>query len=1414
MFYYTFSVRRMTKVPNIARCSLVTLMLTALLAGSAPLMAYPVGDLNKDSAVNIQDLVLFAGYWLDPACTSPECAADLDGVAGVDGVDFAMLAENWEVGPLVINEFLASNGSWLEDPDEAGEYPDWIELYNPPGNEVIDLGGMYLTDDLGEPTKWQIPEGVTIGPGIFLLFWADDDDEQGDRHTNFELDKGGEEIGLFDPNGITLIDSITFDRQAVDISHGRYPNGDNDWRFSATPTPAAANNGEYIGLVADTRFNPDRGFYDPNDAIVVTLSTATEGAEIYYTTNGSEPDPCNLDAVLYVEPIPVTGTTGLRAAAFKTDWLSTNVDTHTYVFVEDVITQSLNGEKPGPDWPDPYKGPDEQWIDYGMDPNIVKDPNYAHLMDDALLSIQTISLVMDLDNLFNPSSDPNIGGIYVNATRRGKLWERPTSVELINPDGPEGFQIDAGIRIRGGSSRWDKNPKHAFRLFFRTEYGDAKLNFPLFGDEGVDQFDHIDLRCAQHYSWNFYYSDYATQNRDVFSRDSQRDMGRPYTRSRYYHVYINGHYWGLYQSQERSEASYAESYFGGDKSDYDVVKVNVVWGRVIEATDGTLQAYNELWEEFDSGLTTDEAYLRVQGLDAGGQPDPNYPVLLDVDNLIDYMIVIYYTGNRDSPIGPPGNDRYPNNFYAIYNRRNPDGFKYFAHDCEFTLEEHLHTSTAGVNKDRTIAGTYHSLDLKRNFNPMTLHRELVGHPEYVMRFADRVHKHFFNDGVLTPAVATARFMARVNELDLAIIAESARWGDAKTGENPPYTKIDNWLPTINGIVNGYFNHSPDTRTDIVLEQFEDQDWYPDVEAPIFNQHGGEVGTGFELTITNPESGGQIYYTLDGTDPRLWGGAILPAAIQYNGNPVILYESMLVKARVRYAGGWSALTEAAFAIGPVKENLRITEIMYHPPDPNHEYIELKNIGSQQINLNWVSFDNGIDFTFSSVELDSCEHIVVVKDPGQFEAEYGTGVNIAGQFSGSLDNAGEKIELVDAIGRTILEFRYEDGWFDITDGDGFSLTVRDPNNADPNDWDDKKTWRPSAAVGGSPGWDDTGVVPELGAIVINEILAHSHAAEPDWIELHNTTGQSVNIGGWFLSDSDADDPNRKKYEIAEGTIIDPNGYIVFYEDQHFGDSNAPGCNEPFALSENGETLYLQSGQNGILTGYYDDEKFDASETNMAFGRYYKASTDTYNFVAMSENTPGTPNAYPKVGPIVISEIMYHPRDPNLGSPYTDDDDFEYVELHNITGSPVTLQEYDNELQIDVGWRFTDEDESIDFVFPLGTTIPLGGYLLLVKDEDAFNYRYTAPGGVVILEWGDGKCNNGGEKINLQMPGDMVAGERYYIRIDRVNYSDGSHPEGGDPWPPEPDGTGKALTRKVPIAYGNDVANWQSATPSPGR
>ncbi len=163
----------------------------------------------------------------------------------LDGAQWSALNKAiFAVGPqpLFINEFMADNDETIEDPDEPGAFDDWIEIYNP-GVLEIDLGGMYLTDDLTEPTQWQIPAGVTIPASGYLVFWADDQVEQGNTHTNFKLGKGGEEIGLFasDADGNALVDSIVFGEQTTDVSYGRNPDGSNTWTTFTTATPGAAN---------------------------------------------------------------------------------------------------------------------------------------------------------------------------------------------------------------------------------------------------------------------------------------------------------------------------------------------------------------------------------------------------------------------------------------------------------------------------------------------------------------------------------------------------------------------------------------------------------------------------------------------------------------------------------------------------------------------------------------------------------------------------------------------------------------------------------------------------------------------------------------------------------------------------------------------------------------------------------------------------------------------------------------------------------------------------------------------------------------------------------------------------------------------------------------------------------------------
>ncbi|MGE5795474.1 MAG: CotH kinase family protein, partial [Ignavibacteria bacterium] len=602
-------------------------------------------------------------------------------------------------------------------------------------------------------------------------------------------------------------------------------------------------------------FDPDRGFFENN--FDLTLSTTPPGLIIKYTKDGTDPTRSSTaiqgtsPVMIHVDPANTEGRDRapgycVRAVAIQADTAATRVKTHTYIFVNRVVELSPDGLLPGPEWLSINNG-SGQTISYGMDPEVCNNSLYKDKIAAAFTDIPTFSMVMDLKDLFDPQA-----GIYVNATEYGLEWERPCSIELIYPDGAVGFQINCGVRIRGGWSRNLSNPKRAFRWFFRSEYGEGKLRYPLFGDEGVDDFDNMDLRTAMNYSWS-YGAEGPEKNtflRDEFCRDLQRDMRQPYTRSRYYHLYINGTYWGLYETQERSEASYASDYFGGNPEDYDVVKVNGGYGGpfVIEATDGNLDAWRRLWEASIEGFKTNEAYYKVQGLNPDGTRNPDYEVLLDVDNLIDFMINVFFTGDGDAPYSSFVNG--PNNFYSLYNRNGVRGFVHFRHDAEHTL------GAQDWAEDRT--GPFDMSEAFEKSNPQLIHQKLCENPLYVDRFANHVYKHFFNGGAVTPEANLSRILARKKQIDLAIIAESARWGDSK--REPAFTRDDGWIQAVNYIIEDFL---PD-RTNVVLSQLLSNGWYPQIDPPTFNSESKLIPKGFQLTMSAPR--GQIYYTTDGSDP--------------------------------------------------------------------------------------------------------------------------------------------------------------------------------------------------------------------------------------------------------------------------------------------------------------------------------------------------------------------------------------------------------------------------------------------------------------------------------------------------------------------------------------------------------------------
>ena len=211
------------------------------------------------------------GYYVT---VTDNLGAEITDPSDAPGVTYNYIV-GYALPPIYINEFMADNDGVIQD--EAGDYDDWFELYNA-GTTSVDLGGMYLTDDLTDPTQWQIPGGVTIPAGGYLLFWADDEEGEGSTHTNFKLGKSGEQLGLYDTdaNGNVAIDTLTFGQQTTDISYGRSTDGGSTWRFFDSATPGASN-----GLMGDLNCDGSINSLDIDPFVLALTSTPPDYPEYY-----------------------------------------------------------------------------------------------------------------------------------------------------------------------------------------------------------------------------------------------------------------------------------------------------------------------------------------------------------------------------------------------------------------------------------------------------------------------------------------------------------------------------------------------------------------------------------------------------------------------------------------------------------------------------------------------------------------------------------------------------------------------------------------------------------------------------------------------------------------------------------------------------------------------------------------------------------------------------------------------------------------------------------------------------------------------------------------------------------------------------------------------------------------------------
>ena len=580
---------------------------------------------------------------------------------------------------------------------------------------------------------------------------------------------------------------------------------------------------------AQPRFSQPHGLYDQKN-LSVAIEPGTEGAEVHYTTDGSTPDATSKR---YTAPLNLKATTILRAVDVKDGTADSLISTASYIFTASVLSQPNDPEG----YPDVWGDYTQTWgtaiADYEMDPEMTNDTKLRPKIIKGLTSLPILSIVTDKDNLFSHEPDPDYGGIYIftgppvgDGTGHG--WTRPASVELLN--GEEGFSTTCGLRLHGGHGRLaEKNPKHSFRLVFKEKYGPKTLHYPLFGDDQPQKFDQLVLRCHFGNSWQHWAEDNrqkAQYTRDVWTRCMQHKLGHTSVNALYVHLFLNGMYWGLYNIAERVDDQFGKDHLGGKKGDIDVIKIEEDGGNHIEASEGDLEAWNQMVE----------TAAVVGGSPADISPEAAYQQLadslLDIDAFIDYMLINQYAGNTDWD---------HHNWYAIRRRgTDSEGFRFLCWDTELIFNSRSENVLNKNNGKRYPTGIFHNL---------------LCHDDFARRYLRRAKVLLSDNGLLGENSVVEVWDSLYNTISMALYDEAARWGDYRRDVHryqtagQLYTVDNQYMTERNRLINQYFP----VRTGRVLDQI----------IAFVDIDDSEYENGITLPHTSDDQHRKVLYNLQG-----------------------------------------------------------------------------------------------------------------------------------------------------------------------------------------------------------------------------------------------------------------------------------------------------------------------------------------------------------------------------------------------------------------------------------------------------------------------------------------------------------------------------------------------------------------------
>jgi len=789
--------------------------------------------------------------------------------------------------------------------------------------------------------------------------------------------------------------------------------------------------------------------------------------------------------------------------------------------------------------------------------------------------LPVLSLVTATNNLYGRTGIMEFNPR--NTTKHGAAWERPVSVEWIRPEDNGGFQLDAGIRVAGGDYI------RGLYTYRGSSLPQTKYSYRLYfrGDYGPGRLNYPVFPTSTLESFNTLHvragmNDHSNPFiKDEFIRALSLDVGLAACHGTFVHLFLNGVYKGLYNPTERVDDDFLQAYHGGGK----------LWD-VLGPSNAAIRGDTAAWSQLRTAVRFPDLTIRSNYLDVATR--------MDLANFIDYLLPLIWADNDDWP---------HNNTRAARERKPGSKFRFYPWDAEFAFTAHSVSYDTIATTLSTLSPPWGTTDYQAMFN------SLKKSPEFKLLFADRIHRAFYNDGPLTDA----RIRAHYNGMKAQVTNSISGFSDV----------IGTWITG---------------RRRYLTNMFIKAGFLASSNAPVASQFGGRVPAGYQLALKNLD--GAILYTTNGIDPRMpFTSVASDAAMEYRA-PITVTGPLHLLARSLAGTNWSAVLDLEFESTQPGNPVRITEVMYNPPGGDaYEYLELENTGGLAVDLSGCSF-GGIGFRFPTPfpELKPGGRLVLANDarPADFQRRY-PGLSVAGWFSGSLDNGGERIVLRDLSGRTItaVEFRDAHPWPVVADGTGASIEVVDAQREP----DDPSNWKASAP-GGSPG--DANALAAPPRIQINELQP---GTDRDWLELHNPGATAVQIGGWSLTDNS--DP--RQYVFPAGASIAAGDYLRI--DCNQGASGGP-LKASFGLNRDGETVALFDGATNRVDVVWYGAVPDGYTAGIVNGR-----------LTLCEPTPAGPNE-----PVALGGLSGLKINEFLANPDGGDD---WIELHNSSSLPVALQ-----------------------------------------------------------------------------------------------------------------------------------------------